>query len=83
MKNFKPKYRFVKHNDEENEFDTSQVIIAVDTDNLSDLLEEFEAFLHACGFQPPGKLDFIVEENASVSETGPIHYTRTISEDFE
>lgn len=58
-----PKYVFIKLKDAENEFDISTVKMKVETVSLPELVEEFELFLKACGFNPEGTLDFVVDND--------------------
>jgi hypothetical protein len=56
-----PKYYFVKEVDKDNKFDNSSVTFQVDTDNLDELVQEFNYFLKGCGFHPRGPIE-VVEE---------------------
>jgi len=45
-------YKFIKTKDSNNEFDISDVVIEIESNELTidDLLKEFQCFLMACGF---------------------------------
>lgn len=52
-------YKFIKEIDPDNEFDKSRVVIEVDTECRSDLLEYFEDFLKGCGYSVNGTIDIV------------------------
>lgn len=56
------KYTFTKEKDPDNKFDNTKVVIELDTENRSDLLEVFREFLLACGFSVNGSIDIVEEE---------------------
>jgi len=45
-----PKYIFKKLRDTDNRFDTSSIEMVVETECLDELREQFDLFLHACGY---------------------------------
>jgi len=54
-------YIFKKLKDLDNHFDTTDVVIKLQTDDLTDLLTTFKEYLQACGYQING--DVIVSTN--------------------
>lgn len=52
-------FRFIKYRDLNNKYDTITVDISSDASTVSEILEDFRAFLLACGYQIKG--DLIVE----------------------
>lgn len=46
----KPTFTFIKHNDEANQFDSTRLTMDSDAITLTELLENFAAFLAGCGF---------------------------------
>lgn len=63
------KYILKKLKDPDNHFDTTDVIIRIETESLSDVVQGMEEFIRACGFCPEGTLDFVGEET-TVSSSG-------------
>lgn len=61
-------YVFKKIKDEQNPYDTTTVIVKIDTVTLGDLLEGFEDFLRACGYQFKGNLNIVDEYDATLKE---------------
>jgi len=59
---------FIKQRDEANTHDNTIVNMETMADYLPDILEDFECFLRACGFQFTGTLTIIDEENGNGSE---------------
>lgn len=57
-------YKFIKTKDPDNKFSITNVEIQTVHDELTitDLLEVFEDFLRACGYQFKGKLDIIDDD---------------------
>lgn len=55
---------FKKLPDETNQFDVSEVTLAMQGEghSLTAVLEEFEAFLKACGYHFNGRIDIVEEE---------------------
>lgn len=64
----KPKFKFLKTKDEDNRFDTSNVLVTSDAETLEDILTDFEDFLRGCGYVFDGHLDIIEEDIAPISE---------------
>ena len=48
--------------------DTTTVTLETENVSLDALLEEFTAFLRACGFSPKGELAFVEEETNETEE---------------
>lgn len=59
-----PTYKFKKERELENKFDTTMVEMTCDTCSLDVLLESFEEFLIACGFDRDIKLENVKNDNA-------------------
>lgn len=57
-------YKFVKTLDSENKFDISNTEITIPHNEvgLSELLEEFECFLLACGFKFDGSVQIVADD---------------------
>lgn len=55
------KLRFIKERDDDNTHDNTIVNMETVADYLPDILEDFEGFLRACGFQFSGSLQIINE----------------------
>lgn len=46
-----PKYEFIKYRELENKFDYTAVKFEVETCDRQEMIEAFEEFLRACGYQ--------------------------------
>lgn len=44
------KFKFIKQKDEFNDYDNTDIIFEVETEQLSDVVEQFELFLKASGY---------------------------------
>lgn len=59
------KLRFIKERDGDNTHDNTIVNMETVADYLPDILENFECFLRACGFQFSGSLQIINETESN------------------
>lgn len=57
------KITFKKEPNETNPYDSTSVTVETYTVSLDNILEEFTAFLKACGFSPKGELAFVEEDD--------------------
>lgn len=61
-------YILKKEIEKENPFDTTEVEFRVDTVSLQELIEQFEAFLRACGFSFEGNLEIVEDETDDLED---------------
>lgn len=60
--------KFIKYKDPDNHYDKTTVIIKSESVVLQDILEDFEEFLKACGFNFDGHLDIVSDHDNATEE---------------
>jgi hypothetical protein len=54
--------KFVKLPDEDNQHDRSKIIYKTDSETLEGVIEGFQDFLKACGYNFDGRLEIVQDE---------------------
>ncbi len=62
------KFVLKKLKDPDNKFDNTDVVIRIEAETLSELLEGMEDFIRGCGFHLDGTLDIISNEEINNEE---------------
>ena len=55
--------KFIKERDADNPYDNTDIVMSTDEITLTEIVQEFQHFLLACGYVFDGDLDFVEEES--------------------